>query len=258
MRVLGLTVGRNEADRYLVPMLKHMGGVLDKHFFFDDQSDDRTPYLVAEYSQAYLVRRMDDEASFVENEGAFRAAAWQAFEAYLAPQVGDWVLVIDCDEVLVPRELTGQIEKFGLAKMTRTWLESAIYGTSAPIVLSIPEVWGFAEDGRPLIRNDGQWGNIFAPRLFPYQPGAAFAQGGFGTPAVPSYVQARQPAQTERLYLMHYGYADRRDWKAKYERYSGHLGHSNAHVESIKDRRQMETYTWALPYVKEMRRAPDS
>jgi len=42
MRIFGLTVGRNEAGRYLETMLWHMHGIVDNHFFFDDRSDDET------------------------------------------------------------------------------------------------------------------------------------------------------------------------------------------------------------------------
>lgn len=250
MRLFALTVGRNEASRYLVPMLQHTGGIVDKHFFFDDQSTDQTPYLVAEYSQAYLVRRSDNEASFEENEGALRGAAWHSFESFCNPQPGDWVLVIDCDEVLVSWTTEDPAT-------VRQHIEDEIRITfRVAIDLNIPEVFGFSGTGVPLVRSDGEWGRIHAPRLFSYLPGGSYPSGKVGAPAVPDYVMSAIGAwsQTERLDLMHYGYARQRDQQIKYERYNGQHGHGNAHVQSIiTEDKVLES--WVRPYVEGMREA---
>ena len=259
LRIFGLTVGRNEADRYLIPMLRHMGEVLDRHFFYDDQSTDRTPYIVAEYSHAILERRPNGVPSFVENEGAFRGAAWEAFEWHMQPEPGDYVLVIDCDEVLVSTRLVDfNILKYGVAACTRQRLKYVIdQAINRPINLNIPEVFGFDAEGYPLIRTDRLWNTIHAPRLFPYRPSGHYFIGakGFGVPAVPNYVMAGGWYSTDDLALMHYGYAREEDQKLKFERYSGQLGHSNAHVESIAAA-DKTLATWGLAHVKEMQWRP--
>jgi hypothetical protein len=251
MRIFGLTVGRNEAGRYLETMLWHMHGIVDNHFFFDDRSDDETVSIAEEY--CVVTVRPDAAASFSENEGAFRGQAWKSFEHAMRPVVGDWVLVIDCDEVLV-----GNHQFVGDPNSHRSCLVSAILRSGrVAIDLAIPEVWGFydEDDGRPLTRHDGFWGTIHAPRLFAYMPGGSYFQGPYGVPAIPNYAQRGPWDSTDEVSLMHYGYADERDWQEKYERYTGQHGHSNVHVESILDRTHpMDLRTWEKPYVKEMRR----
>jgi hypothetical protein len=243
VRIFGLTVGRNEADRYLVPMLCHMHDILDAHFFFDDRSDDQTMEIAAGYDCTVMLRP-NGVSSFVENEGAFRGEAWKTFEVMMRPAPGDWVFVIDCDEVLTSAVLGEE----------RKCLEEIIAQNHPAITLAIPEVWGFDKDGCPLIRMDGQWGLIHAPRLFAYQEGGDYFQGDFGVPAVPNYVMAAGKGQTRDLALLHYGYADPRDQIEKYKRYNGHYGHGNAHVQSIIAA-NMELVRWDREYVMDMRRA---
>ena len=249
MRILGLTVGRNEAGRYLQPMLEHHSQFLDDHFFYDDQSTDDTPLMAGECG-AIVKRRSDDVPSFVENEGMFREAAWQEFEASLHPKHGNLVLVIDCDEVLIPHPSSypGATIR-GLLEATA----GLFFHGYVAADLNIPEVFGFNDDGVPLIRKDALWGTIHAPRLFFYQSGASYYHGQFGTPAVPSYVMQNQSWYSQdALVLMHYGYAREKDRSVKYDRYAGHSGHSNNHVNSILSD-QMELVPWIGPYVEGMR-----
>jgi hypothetical protein len=211
-------------------MLVHSLQVFDDVYFYDDQSDDETPDIVAELNCSGRVRP-DEVPTFVDDEGAFRAAAWMGMEEDLGLQPGDWVCVIDCDESLV--------SDFGAdPAIVRDTMEKVITaaGSQVAVQLTIPEVFGLDEDGVPLVRMDRLWNTIFAPRLFAYRPGAQFFQGPgqFGVPSVPSYVMAnRNWFGTDLLTLLHYGYAEGADQVSKYNRYTGRLGHSNEHVQSI-------------------------
>ena len=100
-RVYGLTVGGNEADRYLSSFLKHVMGAVDTLFYYDDQSSDGSADLVKATPNVLYHRRVDTVPSFLEHEGKFRQDAWLAFEQYVQPTTEDWVLCIDTDEVLV-------------------------------------------------------------------------------------------------------------------------------------------------------------
>jgi hypothetical protein len=228
MRIFGLTVGRNEAARYLIPMLMHSLDIFDDVYFYDDQSTDETAVIVSELNCSGRIRA-DHIPSFVESEGDFRAAAWEAFEEDLSPRPGDWVQVIDCDESLV--------SEYGAQPSdVRATMEKVITAASGHVGVmeTIPEVWGFDEDGCPLIRVDGLWNTIHAPRLFPYRPNGQYYRGAhFGVPAVPNYVMGGPWFGTDLIQLMHYGYAELDDQVTKYGRYSGQTGHSNQHVESI-------------------------
>lgn len=227
MRLFALTVGRNERYRYLAPMLAHMKGIVDGHFFYDDQSDDGTEKL-AKLADCRVVSRRNVHASFVQDEGRFREDAWFDFESEMDPELEDWVLVIDCDEFLVNR---GETDVY---KQVRWEISVAETAGATAIDLAIPEVFGLDDDGTPLIRTDRLWGTIHAPRLFKYRHYGTYYHGEFGVPAVPNYVMGGQPwASSTHLALMHYGYAREKDQLAKYERYSGRAGHGDAHVQSI-------------------------
>jgi hypothetical protein len=219
-----------------------MKGIVDRHFFYDDQSDDGTEKL-AEIAGCEVFVRLDSAPSFMEDEGAFRGDAWKAFEYVMEPQDGDWVLVIDCDEVLVSYYSSEPLS-------VRETVDQAIRDARSPLMLEIPEVFGFGES-EPLVRIDRLWGTIHAPRLFPYRPHGQYYQGGLGSPAVPSYaMMSHTPCDT--LAIMHYGYASEEDQLAKYGRYGSREGHSNAHVESIVAPDKTLT-PWKWPYVEEMR-----
>lgn len=225
--IFALTVARNEESRYLESFLENVGDWADFHFFYDDQSDDETAYIASQY--ANVVVRPDIYTAFAQDEGMFREAAWAAFEQEMEPREGDWIFVIDCDEMVVG---TGQEDRL-IQDVVKSVCDTAVYGA---LSLTFLEIFGWDTDGvTPLIRTDGFWGLGFAPRLFTYQVGARFAHGKVGVPAVPSYVMAaqRQWKTTNEISVMHFGYADVGDHLVKYQRYKGHLGHNPTHIESI-------------------------
>jgi hypothetical protein len=229
MRLLSLTVGRNEAYRYLYPMLMHASEIFDDSFFYDDQSDDRTVEF-AEMANCTVVVRPDNRPSFIENEGQFRDDAWVAFENAIQPDLGDWILVIDCDEFLLswegadPRTVRSSLQKV---------VRAAENASAIAVDLHFDEVFGVAEGDCPLIRKDREWGKIHAPRLFTYRPDGRYFHGKFGVPAVPSYVQSGRWFSADTISIMHYGYAEVADQEAKYRRYDGQTGHGDDHVQSI-------------------------
>jgi hypothetical protein len=223
MRVLGLTVGRNESHRYLLSMLDAATRVLDRRFFYDDRSTDDTVDMAREFAD--VVVRPEHAASFSQDEGMFREGAWRAFEEVMHPELGDWILVIDCDEQLV-----------GTPSARQALLATIEGAGNQPVDLDIPEVFGWDLDGNPLVRLDGFWGTIHAPRLFPYRGGEIFSHGKVGVPAIPAWVMGGQwahPAVDSELFLMHFGYAEEADHFAKYTRYVGVSGHADSHVQSI-------------------------
>jgi len=242
--IYSLTVGRNEVHRYLAPVLQAAKETFDSLFFYDDQSTDQTPEIAREYANVVFTRR-PETPRFLEHEGLFRQGAWDAFETSMQPRDGDWVFVLDCDEVLVG---TG-------ASSPKAALNQVVNAAVTPAVhVSIPEVWGFEGD-KPLVRVDRLWGTIFAPRLFRYRPNGQFARTHFGVPAVPMYVMAGAKGQTDQVSLLHYGYADPEDRQMKYKRYKGEGGHSNSHVDSIVSPPTLEL--WAGPYDVRVRRNGD-
>lgn len=248
MRIFSLTVGRNEAHRYLHPVLDHCLGIFDDVFYFDDGSDDESVEIAHDLN-CTVYERPPTTPTFLDNEGMFRAEAWMRFEELCQPAPGDWVLINDCDEVLVSWYGSDEVS----VRLTLEKVCAAASGHPA-VMLEIPEVWGFDEDGCPLIRMDGLWNTIHAPRLVAYRPGGQYVAGDLGVPAVPSYAQRGPWFGTDTLRLMHYGYAAPQDAGIKYERYTGRTGHGNAHVESIISLSK-ELVRWDWPYLSSMETA---
>jgi Glycosyl transferase family 2 len=222
--IYALTVGKNEECRYLQSFLENVGEWANYHFFYDDQSDDDTAELAQDWADVRI--RPDGIPSFKDDEGMFRQAAWSTFETVMDPREGDWIFVIDCDEVVV-----GSTDR-PIRESIEAVVNTVLYGA---VSIAFHEVFDVAEGGVPLLRIDGFWGQGFAPRLFSYQIGGIFHHGKVGVPAVPSYVMAQSGRwhQTNEISVMHYGYADKEDLIVKHSRYNGVPGHHPAHIASI-------------------------
>lgn len=224
MRIFALTVGKNEESRYLKKMITSVGRFVDGHFFYDDQSVDRTPLIALNHGCVVAIRP-SSELSFLEHEGLFRQAAWRAFEDAMEPRGGDWVLTIDCDELFVSMTGGGR------------W-EFEVFLRSVPsysgVILDIDEVFGYDENGQPLVRTDGLWGTIRGPRLFPYRERGTYdTMKLMGAPGQPTYVAQGPLTETRDYRIVHYGYAEQEDQEQKFRRYTERLGHAVDHVNSI-------------------------
>ncbi len=238
MTLLAHLVARNEADRYLDAALAALPTELVH--VYDDRSTDATVEVARQHG-AVVGTRAADEPSFMEHEGQFRQAAWQSFESCLLPQVGDWVLAVDCDEFLVA---SGDL-CLALAAAIEVARDIGAVGVDLPI----PEIWDFCE-GQAWQRLDGYWAMLSAPRLFAYQPGGRFVDQAMACGSVPTYVREGFVSQdTCGLAIAHLGYLDPADRVIKYERYSGVPGHSSTHVKSIRQSAQLGVVDWQMPAV---------
>lgn len=222
MRIVGLMVTRNEADRYIGAVARWTSRIVDELAVYDDQSDDGT--LRIAYNAGAVVRtRPDDEPSFMENESVFRWNAWKWMESYLELEEGDWVIVVDADEFLL-----------GMDDSPRLALERAIAQAESEscdsLEMSRPETFGMRDD-LPLIRMDGAWSNIRDKVAARWRPGLIFRNvtlAGGRVPTMPGpMLRAGDP------YLLHVGYLRAEDRIAKQVRYTDHKGHSGTHVRSI-------------------------
>jgi hypothetical protein len=237
MRIFAFTVGRNEENRYLYSFLTNVAAWADVHFFFDDRSDDDTAAMAWEAGAVVSVRH-ERAVSFEQDEGLFRGTAWQIFEETCHPETGDWVFVIDCDEMLV-----------GLTGSVRDALGLVLGATNQEAVdIKIPEVFGYDDDGTPLVRTDRLWGTVHGPRLFMYRPGGRFNSAKVGAWGQPHYVMYTPRSYTDVLYLMHFGYAFEGDAVVKFNRYINQPGHAADHVISIMSfDKHLVRWDYALP-----------
>lgn len=227
MRIFSTMVVREEEDRYLHSVLSWLSPIVDGISVYDDQSRDGTAALARSFGCQVKVRP-DGVPGFLEHEGAFRQAAWDWFEESLQPEEGDWVLAVDADEF----PISSEDERSVLEKQ-------CLLTSNLAFLVPIPEIWSLEEDpdGRfshPQVRVDGFWGTIAGTRLFRYLPNGRFADRAMGSGSEPTYL--RPPYDEIRdFFILHVGYAEAADVKAKYERYMSLPGHASAHVQSIME-----------------------
>jgi hypothetical protein len=185
-----------------------------------------------------LPKERSSDPTFLENESRFREAAWMHLEDALNPTTDDWLLILDADEFIVTRS-----EGDGRAAIEAT-IAWAMSESCDHIELPVAEVFD-AKLGQPLVRIDGQWGQIRADRLVRWHPHATFADkrlAGGSIPKMPGpALRAGDPT------ILHAGHRREADRRAKHVRYSQHAGHGSAHVKSILDPPRLEAWSTPLP-----------
>lgn len=238
-------VTKNEADRYLKPFVAWCKTFAAAITIYDDQSTDDTA-AIAEDLGAIVKVRPDGVPSFLEHEGLFREAAWRWTEQAVEPKEGDWFLSLDADEfyVDVRGEAHGLVEDLSYAESmgaVRTYFK-------------IPEI--FAETPDSLYRRiDGYWDTINSCRAALWEPDMVFPDKVMASGSTPNHRLVGGVAEwvmgdnfQSRGHILHLGYLEPADRKAKYERYSTLTGHSSAHVESILRPEVLEIWDGPLPF----------
>lgn len=243
-RIFGLTVVRNEAERYLSDCLSNNAQLFpDGVFAWDDASDDDTVEICRKYGCSVRVRP-DGVPSFIEHEGRFRAAAWSEFEKVFAPKVGDWVFAFDADEFIVAEGLLPRVA------IERAIQKAEKRGASG-VIVPFPEVFDVVS-GVPQVRIDGLWGQVRGPRLFAYRPDAVWSDKPMGCGSEPQYV-VKGPLSKDAcgISVLHYGYANRADHKMKHERYTSLYdhGHNDSHIQSIIKEPTLTPWRGPIPVV---------
>lgn len=220
-------VTRNEATRYLEPCLESLTKIVDDVVIMDDRSTDDTIDICKAHG-ATVTSRPAGVPSFVEDESAFRSAAWRTLRA--AAGRHDWILCVDADEMLIAR--LGEVRRW-LDRMAT--LGEDVDGYS----LKVREVFEI-RDGVPMIRTDGYWGQITALRFCRWVPDDTFWERTMGCGSVPKRV--RIVSQAHSVEMLHYGYARPEDRDAKHRLYTARSGHNISHVRSILTRPTLEPY----------------
>lgn len=244
MRILGHMVTRNEMGRYLKTTLPWLAAVCgDNVVVYDDQSSDDTETYVTELGLHYR-RRPDAIASFADNEGDFRWAAWQAMERRLHPRTGDWVLSVDADELLLSKTAGADLDDV-LVQLVESVGVAEECGQQT-ITFRVGEVFELDDMGWPMVRTDGYWGGITACRFAKWQVQGVFEprkEGGGSLPS--SWPRALHP--DGNLELLHLGYARPEDRRIKHLRYVRSGGHNRRHIESILTVPELEHWVGMRP-----------
>ncbi len=230
MRIIGHMVTRNELGRWLTSTLPWLMEICSGNVsVYDDQSSDDTVDYVRSLG-AHVARRQDAISSFANNEGIFRWAGWQSMERALAPRIGDWILAIDADELLLANTPGGDLSSV-VAYLADSIHRAEIDGQRT-VTFKVAEVFALDGMGWPLVRTDGYWGSISACRLAKWQVQGIFESRKEGGGSLPS-AWPKSIDQDPHLELMHLGYARPEDRTIKYRRYQQGAGHNPRHVASI-------------------------
>lgn len=88
-------------------------------------------------------------------------------------------------------------------------------------------------DGHPMVRIDGYWDRITAPRMARWTPEAEFPDLHLGCGSLPEAIAGGNFELVDHPQILHFGYAREQDRREKYIRYSTHRGHNVKHVRSI-------------------------
>ncbi len=218
--IYGITVTKNESNRYLDQSLKRLNNIVDTSYVYDDQSDDYTADIARACGSVVRVRS-DDEESFMEDEALFRSNALRSMVADLGVRKGDWILSVDADEMMYAGEGPVRDSLDGLSvQEPDAWR------------FPIKEVFDIGNMGSPYVRVDGFWGGINGVRFFRYDGDLSFRHKGLGCGSVPTKY-SKTAKDTTGVGLLHFGYARQEDRVVKYARYFGVPGHSVKHVDSI-------------------------
>ena len=235
MKIHGITTVKNEASRYLLSCLEHTAPLLDSLFTYDDQSTDGSADLCSSFGNVEV--RPDSIRTFIEHEGEFRQASWEAFERVTKPSVGDYVFAFDVDEFWHGPDLRDIVKNLAGSGIVRR-----------PEMYSIPPA-------NPVERVDGFWAQITNVRLFPYAVGGQFNQQDLAGGSHPMYADRGK----ERVdgHLLHYGYAHADDRQIRYHRYINRGGHNTAHMKSIIEHPKLIDYENQWGKMPEVRRGND-
>lgn len=250
MKIHGLSVMRNEADRYLADCLQWNLPFFDDWFIWDDRSTDGSVDLAETLSEKITVgvRGMTD-LSFMEHEGRFRQDGWEAFEKAIRPEHKDVVVAVDLDEFITLKESCDPA-------YVRSAFESfaAKAGGYVSQEISFVEVFDVDLRGVPSFRTDGFWGNISGKRLFSYKVGGKFPDRPMGCGSAPEYVLKTSALGAHpELRFLHYGYAVFEDRVDKFDRYSslGNSGHHSSHINSILTLPTLHQWAGPHPFLSE-------
>lgn len=220
MSLICQMVMKNEADRYLIPVLDEINKVADKIVITDDGSTDNSVEVAERYTELIY---QNDESLFAENEGHLRQRAWHNLDNHAKP--GDWILCIDADEIIHFDKLKVPLYR---------WLTQTRYDV---LGIKFFHMWNETQ-----FRVDKAWTPNIGSRLFKYQEGGTFSDRKLACGSEPTYIQMmirrRRFMVDPGIHIQHMGYVLDEDKAMKHERYMkldhGDY-HSLAHIESIMD-----------------------
>jgi len=220
-KIYAQVVGRNEEGRYLEDVLQRLSGQVDHIIFTDDCSEDNTLSIAKKYCTTFQT----PEPLFTKHEGQLRAFAWGNLSEFA--DVGDWVIAIDCDEMLYRKDDLDSLD-------IREVLDRSEFDV---VNVKFYHMWSENK-----YRQDKLWAPNNSSRIFRFKENGGFLNRKLACGSEPSYVRdwigQRNYWLNSGLIMKHLGYQKDEDKQSKYERYStldrGEF-HNIKHIESITD-----------------------
>lgn len=220
MAFIAQMVVKNEAERFLVPVLDALSKVVDKIVITDDGSTDDTVKIAHLYTDIIYKNK---ESLFCVNEGALRQGAWNNLSNHA--KVDDWILCIDADEILHIDRLKVPLER---------WINQTRYDV---LGVKFFHMWNETQ-----FRYDKAWRPNIGTRMFKFKQGGQFPQRKLACGSEPTYIhemiRRKRFLPDPGIHIQHMGYVKDEDKIMKHERYmnldQGDF-HALAHIESIID-----------------------
>ena len=220
-RIIAQMVGRNESNRFLEDVLKRLSTQVDEIVFTDDCSDDNTMEIASKYAHTYKTPMQ----MFNKHEGRLRKYAWLNLENHA--KEGDWVIAIDCDEML-----------YNINNLGDQDIRSVLQASDKDVVnVRFYHMWNQLQ-----YRVDKLWAPNNSTRIFRYMNNGTFQDKALACGSEPTYVlqwiNQNNYFVHSGLIMQHLGYIHDSDKESKYERYSqldGGKFHNLNHINSIID-----------------------
>ncbi|HHT05724.1 MAG TPA: glycosyltransferase [Hydrogenispora sp.] len=198
--LLAMLVVRNEADRFLQPVLDRLSILVDGIVILDDASTDHTPALCRAHPRVVRFERLSAPL-FFHDEAKLREKLWH-LTVELNP---DWILAIDADEIFETR--SKQAILTFLQQTQYELITFPVYHFWGDLRHYRVDRWWHPARGRTacLYRYQRYRTYHWAPRTLHC---GRLPQEAYWTPRLDSAIP-----------LLHLGYAHRREHQAKYRRY---------------------------------------
>lgn len=204
MKLVTAMIMRNEADRYLETVLSKAQEYSDKIVILDDNSTDNSADIAESHGATVYTHR--EEPLFWEAEHSLREYLWKQILPQEA-EPGDWILALDCDEIVTDQFL----------ECKDLMLRQRGVGT---YTFQLFEAWGSPDK----IRIDRYWNpsGKHTPMLTRFEPSVnyQFPSSGLHCGRIP--LNHLRPVVPSGCSMLHLGWANKDEHKAKYERYMSH------------------------------------
>jgi Glycosyl transferase family 2 len=242
-RLIAHFVVRNEAERFLDPVLNWTSEWVDDVHVYDDGSEDATLSVALRHT-SLVGSRPSEAVSFAESESALRQLAWENMIDVCKPTSEDWIIALDADEFILGNNKETPRE----ALETTADYVDAVGSMAAGIKRVMVWEWGVV----PLVRVDGFWAKDRQTRLAKFNSKAkTFKKAALGCGSVPQYAMKASVATANYSTILDLGYSLEGEPERKHEFYATRSGdaHNANHIASIIQKPKLAEWRGPVPKV---------